>query len=190
MDGGKVAGACEKHKRADDAKAIGYGTAGFRCNAGLLDHVLMRVGILAALRSRCKNGAAIGIMVTASHNPEQDNGAKLVCRTVLACHMHVNVWLAACKIVEVKRWHVLRGLLSLAEHVCVSVCLCVCVSVCMCVCARVCVCGCVGVCVSVCLSVCLCFVGCISCRLTQWAKCWKPVGKRLPLAWQIARMRT
>ncbi|KAL6095680.1 pgm3 [Pungitius sinensis] len=54
-----------------------YGTAGFRTNAKLLDHVMFRMGLLATLRSK-KTKATIGVMVTASHNPEEDNGVKLV----------------------------------------------------------------------------------------------------------------
>ncbi|XP_022593645.1 phosphoacetylglucosamine mutase isoform X2 [Seriola dumerili] len=54
-----------------------YGTAGFRTSAKLLYHIMFRMGLLATLRSK-KTKATIGVMVTASHNPEEDNGVKLI----------------------------------------------------------------------------------------------------------------
>lgn len=54
-----------------------YGTAGFRAKAEQLDHVMYRMGLLSVLRSK-KTASTIGVMVTASHNPEEDNGVKLV----------------------------------------------------------------------------------------------------------------
>uniref|UniRef100_A0A8D2AW51 Phosphoacetylglucosamine mutase n=1 Tax=Sciurus vulgaris TaxID=55149 RepID=A0A8D2AW51_SCIVU len=54
-----------------------YGTAGFRMKAEHLDHIMFRMGLLAVLRSK-QTKSTIGVMVTASHNPEEDNGVKLV----------------------------------------------------------------------------------------------------------------
>ncbi|XP_029451389.1 LOW QUALITY PROTEIN: phosphoacetylglucosamine mutase [Rhinatrema bivittatum] len=66
---------------AQHAKPAGlilqYGTAGFRTKAEHLDHVMYRMGLLAVLRSK-QTTSTIGVMVTASHNPEEDNGVKLV----------------------------------------------------------------------------------------------------------------
>jgi phosphoacetylglucosamine mutase len=38
--------------------------------ADLLDSIMFTVGILAVLRSKAHKGKVIGVMVTASHNPE------------------------------------------------------------------------------------------------------------------------
>ena len=58
----------KQHLNPDPGSRIAYGTAGFRTRADKLDHVMFRMGILAALRS-AKTNAVIGVMITASHNP-------------------------------------------------------------------------------------------------------------------------
>eukprot|EP00117_Sycon_ciliatum_P003356 scpid59317/ scgid8185/ Phosphoacetylglucosamine mutase; Acetylglucosamine phosphomutase; N-acetylglucosamine-phosphate mutase; Phosphoglucomutase-3 len=55
-----------------------YGTAGFRKDAEVMDFIVMRMGLLAALRSKVCGGEVVGLVITASHNPVKDNGVKLV----------------------------------------------------------------------------------------------------------------
>ena len=69
--------ALAEHPRPAGAKHVGYGTAGFRGKFDeAMEHIFLRIGIMAYLRA-AKLGSVTGVMVTASHNAEPDNGAKI-----------------------------------------------------------------------------------------------------------------
>ncbi|KAJ2885636.1 hypothetical protein H4R27_001217 [Coemansia aciculifera] len=73
----QVAEYSAKHPKPSDI-TFEYGTAGFRTIGETLESTVFRAGLLAALRSQSKHGQVIGVMITASHNHERDNGVKLV----------------------------------------------------------------------------------------------------------------
>jgi phosphoacetylglucosamine mutase len=65
-----------KYKKDLDMKFV-YGTSGFRYDASLLEAPVFHSAVLMTLRAKYKR-ACCGIMITASHNDEKDNGVKLI----------------------------------------------------------------------------------------------------------------
>jgi len=73
----ELAALIDAHPKPSSISQYSYGTAGFRYEASLLPCCFARMGIFAALRSASLGGEEVGAMITASHNPEPDNGMKL-----------------------------------------------------------------------------------------------------------------
>ena len=56
---------------------IPYGTSGFRERADLLYLVSFRLGIYLGYYSKVKPDKVLGVQISASHNPYEDNGLKI-----------------------------------------------------------------------------------------------------------------
>ena len=68
-----------------------YGTSGFRNNAKLIFDISFRIGIGCAYLSHLTS-KHIGIMITASHNPIEDNGVKIIDHTgSMICTEYENI---------------------------------------------------------------------------------------------------
>ncbi|CAD24935.1 PHOSPHOACETYL-GLUCOSAMINE MUTASE [Encephalitozoon cuniculi GB-M1] len=60
------------------SKPAYYGTAGYRSKTSDLNNILCRASLIAYLRSTTFAGKIIGVMITASHNPVEYNGIKII----------------------------------------------------------------------------------------------------------------
>uniref|UniRef100_A0A0E0LI64 Phosphoacetylglucosamine mutase n=1 Tax=Oryza punctata TaxID=4537 RepID=A0A0E0LI64_ORYPU len=75
---GALLAAAALFPRPPDGARFSYGTAGFRAEGVTMGPAVCRAGVVAALRSVKLGGAAVGLVITASHNPVRDNGVKIV----------------------------------------------------------------------------------------------------------------
>ncbi|PWN41043.1 Phosphoacetylglucosamine mutase [Ceraceosorus guamensis] len=72
-----ISEASKSYPKPDGIKFT-YGTAGVRTKGDVLESTCFRLALISALRSKRMGGKVVGMMVTASHNPEPDNGLKAV----------------------------------------------------------------------------------------------------------------
>lgn len=75
----KAVGISKEYELEADHPFYAYGTSGFRMLASKMEPIAFRCGFFAAYLSRhVYEGRVVGVMLTASHNPVQDNGIKFV----------------------------------------------------------------------------------------------------------------
>lgn len=55
-----------------------YKASGFKAKASLLNSTMFRVAVLATLRSQYLRNQTVGIMITASDGPPEDNGVRII----------------------------------------------------------------------------------------------------------------
>jgi phosphoacetylglucosamine mutase len=93
-----------------------YGTAGFRfeIDPKFAPTIFFRTGLLACIRSQFLNGKPVGLCVTASHNPQRDNGVKLIDPDggmLQASWESIAAKVANCES-DLECWEILQGLVG------------------------------------------------------------------------------